>query len=441
MMEAADRKHRRTGDAKLQWALTEVNVTYANPDREIAGCGNPSFLGGQFMAEIFGIGMRFGAFTVAPWCISETDAVATDFGYLGPPREFYPRSSYYHTQMMARNMKGEFLPTRSSHSLVKTIGSRSRDEVCVMILNEDESHDFDFDIFLKQEGESGKPLTVHADAGLNVTVGGRIPAQTTMLFVFNAKGEQTKQGIYGLKQNLKNQAPEIVLMRKDSVSTGDRQEAGTVKQVLKRDGVIPQRDPQTPGNLIDLSEYYTASLDDDWLVSAGANLRNLPKGIQTFAGIQFDVRGLIQLAGINLYKQSELDDARKREYYPEAVKNIKVQLKGHRIHFLHASSWWAEGGEKVGAYVIHYENGEIRQVPLYYLQSLKDWWTTPDDPTPTSAEIAWKGQNEATKKIGSHILIFEYTWINPLPNVRIASIDFESSMTSASPYLVGITLE
>ena len=70
-------------DAALLWGLTEVNVTYINPDREISGIGNTSFLGGQFIAEIYGIGLEFGAFTVDPWCISETDRVSTDFGFLG----------------------------------------------------------------------------------------------------------------------------------------------------------------------------------------------------------------------------------------------------------------------------------------------------------------------------------------------------------------------
>ncbi|MGE5393298.1 MAG: hypothetical protein ACM3P1_01065, partial [Candidatus Saccharibacteria bacterium] len=36
IMEEADQKYGRTGDAKLMWGLTEVNVTYANPDREIS---------------------------------------------------------------------------------------------------------------------------------------------------------------------------------------------------------------------------------------------------------------------------------------------------------------------------------------------------------------------------------------------------------------------
>jgi hypothetical protein len=209
MMDEADLKHNRTGDAKLMWGLTEVNVTYANPDREISGYGNTSFLGGQFMAEIFGIGMKYGAFSVNPWCISETDAVSTDFGYLGLPREFYPRSSYYHTQMMALNMKGGFMNTSDNQKYVKTIGSVSNEQIVVLVMNEDQNIDFSFDLILNKIGKSKKPLVIFADASLDARISGIIEKQTSMMFVFDKKGTLLKQITYGLKQNMKNKAPEV----------------------------------------------------------------------------------------------------------------------------------------------------------------------------------------------------------------------------------------
>ena len=210
IMEEADQKHKRTGDAKLMWGLTEVNVTYANPDREISGYGNPSFLGGQFIAEIYGIGMQYGAFSVNPWCISETDAVNTDFGYLGLPLEFYPRSSFYHTQMMAQNMTGSFMNTSDNQKYVKTIGSISRDQISILVMNQDQNMDFGFDIILNKSGKSKKPLVINADASLDMRISGRIEKQSSMMFVFDAQGVLLKQISYGLKQNLKNQAPEVV---------------------------------------------------------------------------------------------------------------------------------------------------------------------------------------------------------------------------------------
>ena len=209
LIEKANNKHGRTGDAKLKWGLTEVNVNAGNPNREVTGIGCPSFLGGQFIAEMYGIGMENGAFTVAPWCISETDRVRTDFGYLGLPSEFYPRSSYYHTQMMALNMKGEFLETKSSNSYVKTIASQSNDEICVMILNRDQTHNFDFDLALNNTKESLKPLIINANIGLDKIISGTIPNQTTMMFVLSKSGEIIKQYTYSVNHNLKNLPPEV----------------------------------------------------------------------------------------------------------------------------------------------------------------------------------------------------------------------------------------
>jgi hypothetical protein len=209
MIEKANKKHGRTGDAKLLWGLTETNVTYANPNREISGYGNPSFLGGQFIAEIYGLGLKYGAFTVCPWSINETDRVSTDFGYLGLPSEFYPRSSYYHTQMMALNMKGVYLPTMSNNSYVKTIGSESDDQICIMILNEDQTHDFNFDLVLNKSGDSPKPLLIHADLDLDKVISGTIPNQTTILFVLSKSGEIKKKYTYGITQNLKHLPPEV----------------------------------------------------------------------------------------------------------------------------------------------------------------------------------------------------------------------------------------
>ncbi len=209
MIAEANRKHSRTGDAALLWGLTEVNVTYRNPNREIGGIGNPSFLGGQFIAEIYGIGLEYGAFTVAPWCLSETDRVETDFGFLGLPSEFYPRSSFYHTQMMATHMKGSFLPSASSSSYVKTISTINEDEIVVMILNRSLEKDYKFDLILNNDGMSPKPLIIHADAGLDKTVSGTIPNQTTLMLILSKTGEIIKQYTYGITHNLKNLAPEI----------------------------------------------------------------------------------------------------------------------------------------------------------------------------------------------------------------------------------------
>lgn len=208
MMTYANQKHRREGESQLLWGLTEFNVTTSNPDREIAGIGNTSFLGGQFIAQIYGYGMEFGAFTMTPWCISETDRLSTDFGYIGLPMDFLPRSSYYHTQLMADNMKGSFKASSSTNSYVHTIASKSDEETCIMIMNRDQYNDFEFDIILNSERQSGKPLIVRVDIELDDVISGEIPNQTTMVFVLSKSGKLIRQYTYGLSHNLGHLPPE-----------------------------------------------------------------------------------------------------------------------------------------------------------------------------------------------------------------------------------------
>jgi hypothetical protein len=212
--------------------------------------------------------------------------------------------------------------------------------------------------------------------------------------------------------------------------------SGMAQETFYRDGIIPNRDSQAPPSLIDLSDYYTAPLDNDWLVSVGVNLHALPKGIQTFADVQFDVRGIIQLASTELLSQSTLNDPEKAKQYPRAVEGMPVGLKAGKVHFLQASAWGAGDGEKVGEYVIHFADGERLSIPLLYQRSLIDWWVKSATDKPSAAEVAWHGSHKM-----SAISLFKYTWRNPSPERLIAKIDFVSSMTKAAPFLIAVTCE
>ncbi|MHC4462876.1 MAG: hypothetical protein ACYS30_15815 [Planctomycetota bacterium] len=80
---------------------------------------------------------------ISNWTLSENKPNQT---------QFYPRSSYYHTQMMAHNMKGQFMSTSNNQRYVKTIGSKSNNDFCVMIMNQSQNDDFEFDLILNKDG-------------------------------------------------------------------------------------------------------------------------------------------------------------------------------------------------------------------------------------------------------------------------------------------------
>ncbi|MEX2409795.1 MAG: hypothetical protein WD607_00245 [Candidatus Paceibacterota bacterium] len=210
--------------------------------------------------------------------------------------------------------------------------------------------------------------------------------------------------------------------------------ASAQKPLIDNKNSIPTRSKQANKDLIDLTDYYNALLNDDWMVKTGANLAPLPKGVQVFADAAFDVRGLIQLAGTQINKETGLD-------FPKAVKGIKINTKGGKLHFLQGTAWIAEEDTKIGEYVLHYANGETRSIPIVYQRHVKDWWVKEGDPIPTNADVAWTGENVASHKLGYNIQLYRYTANNPLPNEEITTIDFVSAMTESAPFLIGLTIE
>jgi len=197
---------------------------------------------------------------------------------------------------------------------------------------------------------------------------------------------------------------------------------------------IPARAAGTDNRLVDLSRHYNAALDETWHKGGMANntLKDLPTGIQTFDGVSFDVRGIVQLSGQQA--QREL-----RVKFPREVTDIIVQQKGREIHFLHNCGWASPQGTSIGAYVVHYRNGEIRNVPIVYGVDVRDWWMT-DDTSGSRPNVVWTGENHSAPD-GPPIGVCKTTWVNPLPNVEIDRIDYQSTMKNSAPFLIAITVE
>ena len=100
--------------------------------------------------------------------------------------------------------------------------------------------------------------------------------------------------------------------------------------------------------MVDLRMHYTAPLTQDWHArSRSNNLAQLLDRPALHAGIPFDIAGWLRLASS---KPSELD-------WPIAVRNMAVQRKGRRLHFLHGTGLSVEQGTVVAHYVVHYEDG------------------------------------------------------------------------------------
>jgi hypothetical protein len=208
-----------------------------------------------------------------------------------------------------------------------------------------------------------------------------------------------------------------------------------IAATAKAKAEIPPRDAKTPANLIDLSRFYNAALTESWHPSnpgdpVANDLAWLPRGIQKFGDIDFDTRGIVQLSSkkLNLPR------------YPLSVKNIKVDQKATRLHFLHSTGWSASDGTPVATYVMHMANGKSQQFTVLYGTHVADWVAQADPKDSKNSMVAWSGKSPANDT-QTVIRVYKTQWINPDPDQVITSIDFLSANLDPAPFLIAITAE
>ncbi len=151
--------------------------------------------------------------------------------------------------------------------------------------------------------------------------------------------------------------------------------------------------------------------------------------------MQFDVRGVVQLAGAGL--QSLLGDR-----YLASVVEIPICRTFARLHVLHGTGWNEPDGAKIGGYVLHYADGRQLELPILYGQDVRDWWLPADRGNSIHATVAWTGRSPALHAGEDCFLrLFKRNWDNPRPEVEVESIDFTSTMTRCGPFLIALTVE
>ena len=198
------------------------------------------------------------------------------------------------------------------------------------------------------------------------------------------------------------------------------------------DELIPVRPPEAGPVHLDLSSVYNAPLNRSWHSAITNNdLTALPQGLQTLQETQFDIRGVVQLAGT---AESYL-----RRVYPDAVRDLPVNQYARRIHFLHATGWTVADGTQIGHYLVQYADDTQRLVPVVYGYDVRNWWPQPNEPPPdsTGLRLAWQGPGTDNNSRRLYLT----SWTNPRPDLPIRSIDYFSSLSDAAPFLIAITLE
>jgi hypothetical protein len=194
---------------------------------------------------------------------------------------------------------------------------------------------------------------------------------------------------------------------------------------------IPEREPGSPAEMVDLTSHYNGALTG-WLRVAAENDVNFIKDGRTLIdGVSFDIRGVIQLGSLNSWVSS----------WPVAVSNVVVGVHCEELAFLQGAI--GKGGElkvEVGHYVIRFESGSNATIPITYGVNVLDW-TESDPGTLMSLEESQKnlasGRTGIVQESGKRLYVFH--WPNPHRNLRIQSIDFVSAMSQSSPFLVAVS--
>lgn len=187
---------KRPANKQLSWGLTEFNTSYDNskntsPDQDVW-----SFHAGQLFAEIYGLGMRKGAFSMNAWSMFEgPDRSGTDLSLFD--KDYKGRSNYYHSLMLGQNMKKNNVSATDNQSAVVVISMADTSGVAVMILNKNRTAGYDYSLRLDNGAfAQTKALQIKVNAGINQEITGSIGQHATQMLVFNSSGTLIKRYTY-----------------------------------------------------------------------------------------------------------------------------------------------------------------------------------------------------------------------------------------------------
>jgi len=203
----------------------------------------------------------------------------------------------------------------------------------------------------------------------------------------------------------------------------DYSEAGRINCERNR---VPARDPQARPELLDLSPFFESPLPSflNMLSTDGGAADTIREDVKRNTGVEFDLRGGMSVDG-------------PKEHL---LAGIAVNRRFVRLHVLHSVWGSAAQDAKVAVYVLHYTDGQSREIPIRYGQHVRDVWRR--DPRPvTGAFVAWRGESSGANKDSRGVQLFKATWENPRPEVEVRTIDLSRRSDNVYPILLGITVE
>lgn len=172
-------------------------------------------------------------------------------------------------------------------------------------------------------------------------------------------------------------------------------------------------------------------------IKPGTSWQAVPEGKQGFGGVPFELTGLLGVAGTEKF-DSDRD-------FPTRASGIRVGRRVAALHLLHGAGFVVPDGTAIARLILHYANGQSRELPIRYGEHVRHWWREPDEASEALADaqtrVAWTGTSPETDPRGVTLRLFHTRLTNPLPDQVLESIDLVSTLTRCSEVLVGLTTE
>ncbi|MBS0383052.1 MAG: protein kinase [Proteobacteria bacterium] len=191
-------------------------------------------------------------------------------------------------------------------------------------------------------------------------------------------------------------------------------------------GAIPPRDPAVPSGLLDLTPYYTFGLAEPFIDGAHASgdFSWLPRGLQRFQGVDYDVRGGVRLtAGAALRFAPATTDARA-------------------IGALHVLALLGAGDpDRFAQWRLEYTDHTHADVPLALGRSFEAYWRSPAAATPAQfAAFGWDARE--LHENDRRAYAFTLRVPNPHPERLVKALTLINPKAGAdAPVVFALTLE
>ncbi|MEK6646625.1 MAG: beta-galactosidase trimerization domain-containing protein, partial [Candidatus Firestonebacteria bacterium] len=174
-------------------------------------------------------------------------------------------------------------------------------------------------------------------------------------------------------------------------------------QARKYEGVIAEKCFS-----VDLTKYVNMGFKDEidgdkkggWFDQGSNDLRNMVLGKQVLGGVPFEIIDPDKNNG----KSCIILSGGPRQYFPDKITDISVNKKANKFYFLHTIGWGTAG--TLFSYVVHYENGDVVEIPVDNDSEVSGWWDPKEIP---NAKIAFETNNLVSSNVG----LYCHLWKNP----------------------------